>query len=67
MDARTAYGKCEAPQFRSSLTQKCRSSRPTEDCKMIIVEIVWNEIFDESSDGSFNGFDEVEVGLSRII
>ena len=31
---------------------------------MIIDEIVWNEIFGESSDESFKGFDEVEMGLT---
>ena len=39
----------------------------SEDHKMIIDEIVWNEMFGESRDESFKGFDEVEMGLSSIM
>ena len=42
------------------------SSLP-EDRKMIIDKIVWNEMFRESSDESFKGFDEVWVSLISII
>ena len=31
---------------------------------MILDKIVWNEMFGASSDESFKGFDEVEVGLN---
>ena len=38
-----------------------------EDPKMIIDEIGWNDMFGESSDESFKGFDEAEVGLNSSI
>ena len=36
-----------------------------KDHKMFIDEIFWNEMLGESSEESFKGFDEVEVGYNR--
>ena len=39
----------------------------SEDQKNIVDEIVWNEMFGESSKESFKGLHEVEVGLNSIM
>ena len=38
-----------------------------KDHKMIIDEIVWNEMFSESADESAKGFEEIEKELNSII
>ena len=37
----------------------------SKDHKMFMDEIFWNEMLGESSEESFKGFDEVEVGYNR--
>ena len=69
-DTRTAFGKYEGvravwPRSSGHTSGFGVSSLP-KDFKMITDEIVWNEIFCESRDESFKGFDEVNVGLNSI-
>ena len=54
------------PEVQVGNTSGVGVSSLPEDDKMIIDEIVWNEMFGESSDESFKGFDEVGMGLKNI-
>ena len=59
--------KPPSPEVQVGNTSGVGISSLPKDHKMIIDEMFWNEMFGESSEESFKGFDEVEVGLNKTM